>query len=406
MEQIIDRISPTSQKILIVDDEIDTCSLLEILFQSKGYATKVALNGIDALNIINGEPVDLVLLDITMPIMDGWEVYEHIRACSTTPVLFLSAASSGENASRALLIGAEDYIRKPFHSGELLQRIQVLFERRSEIHRRLDSTFSQYLKANKPKVSVIIPTLNEAENLPLLLPYMPEEWVHEFILVDGRSSDNTVEVAKKLLPSIKVVLEQTPGKGAAIQAGYEAAHGDILVVIDADGSNDPREIPRFIQALIQGADFVKGSRFACGGGTSDMPRLRQLGNDAFVKIVNALFGTHFSDLCYGYHAFWRYSLDHLDLSNINGFEIDTAIYLRAVSQKLKIVEVPSFEGYRFYGVGKLRTFPDGWRVLRTIFAEYFQHMQKRGDTLHKGFRGRRPVNQSAMIHYSAEGLVQ
>src|SRR5512133_2785638 len=111
----------------------------------------------------------------------------------------------------------------------------------------------------QPTVSVIIPTLNEAKNLPLVLPYIPLDVVTEVILVDGHSTDNTVAVAKRLLPSIKVVNELQQGKGAALRRGYQEANGDILVVLDADGSNDPREIPRFIKTLMEGADFAKGS---------------------------------------------------------------------------------------------------------------------------------------------------
>jgi hypothetical protein len=241
------------------------------------------------------------------------------------------------------------------------------------------------------RVSVIVPTLNEAENLPLVLPRIPLEIVDEVILVDGRSTDDTIEVARTILPSIKVVLEKRPGKGAAMTAGYQSATGDILIVIDADGSNDPREIPRFLRALVEGADFVKGSRFAHHGGTTDMPRYRQLGNGAFVTAVNMLFGCKFTDLCYGYHAFWRYCLDIVDTSQLDGFEIDTALYLRAVRERLRIVEVPSFEGYRFYGVGKLQTIPDGFRVLGTIMREWGDHVVSDKHADYLGFRIQEPV---------------
>jgi len=248
-------------------------------------------------------------------------------------------------------------------------------------------------------VSLIIPTLNEAENLPLVFTYIPFEWVDEVILVDGRSTDNTVEVARSLLSDIQIVLEQEPGKGAALQAGYRAASGDILVVMDADGSHDPREIPRFIHALQQGADFAKGSRFAPLGGTTDMERLRQFGNWGFVKLTNLLFATQFTDLLYGYHAFWHYCLHSIEISGVNGFEIDAYLYLRAVRAKLRIVDVPSFEGYRFNGNSKLKTFPDGWRVLKTILNEWFASLGTDHEDTYKGFRSALPDNGDSSVLY-------
>lgn len=243
-------------------------------------------------------------------------------------------------------------------------------------------------------VSVVVPTLNEAKNLPLVFPYIPLDVVDEVILVDGRSTDDTIAVAQKILPSVKVVRETAIGKGAALRAGYHAATGDIIVVIDADGSNDPREIPRFLRSLVEGADFVKGSRFAHHGGTTDMPRYRQWGNGFFVHLVNVLFGSTFTDLCYGYHAFWRYCLDVIDVQHVDGFEIDTALYLRAVRERLRIVEAPSFEGYRFHGVGKLQTVPDGFRVLNTILREWAAHLAGVGHrTDHLGFRSEHPTPQ-------------
>jgi glycosyltransferase involved in cell wall biosynthesis len=216
------------------------------------------------------------------------------------------------------------------------------------------------------------------------------DWIDEVVLVDGRSTDNTVKVAQELMPSIKIVLESRMGKGAAIRAGYQRSLGDIIIVMDADGSHDPREIPRFVNALIEGSDFVKGSRFAPGGGTTDMPRLRQAGNWFFVFLVNLFYNVHFSDLCYGYHATWRYCLDNLNLEDIDGFEIDTAVTVRALCQRLRITEIPSFEGYRFRGEGKLRTFPDGARVLLTILRETLRNLRSPNRTYFEGFRNHQP----------------
>lgn len=220
-------------------------------------------------------------------------------------------------------------------------------------------------------VTVIVPALDEADNLPHVLPKIPA-WVHEVILVDDHSTDDTVEVARRLMPDIRIVTNELPkGKGNALQTGYAAATGDILVQVDADGSEDPAEIHAFVGVLLAGADFAKGSRFIPGGGTSDMTFLRRSGNKAFVLMVRALFGYRFTDLCYGYNAFWARVVPDLEI-DADGFEIETMMNIRAHRMGLRVVEVPSFEYRRHYGAGRLRTIPDGWRVLKTIVAERFR----------------------------------
>ncbi|MGB8816666.1 MAG: glycosyltransferase family 2 protein [Rhizobiaceae bacterium] len=216
-----------------------------------------------------------------------------------------------------------------------------------------------------PRVSVIVPTKNEAANLPHVLPRIPT-WVDEVILVDGNSSDGTVEVARQLLPHIIVVQQDRRGKGAALRCGFAAARGDIIVTLDADGSADPSEIPSYIGALLAGADFVKGSRFVQGGETEDMEWYRRLGNWGLVQLVRVAFGGRFTDLCYGYNAFWRDILPYMNLEDADGFEIETAMNVQALLAKLKISEVASKEFPRINGVSNLKTFPDGWRVLSTI----------------------------------------
>ena len=217
------------------------------------------------------------------------------------------------------------------------------------------------------RVSAVIPALNEAANLAHVLPHIPAD-VDELILVDGDSTDGTIDVARMIRPDIRIVRQIGPGKGAALRTGFEAATGDIIVALDADGSTDPREIPAFVHALESGADFAKGSRFLPGGGTADMPLYRKLGNWGFVALVRFLFGGHFTDLCYGYNAFWTRALPQLRLDG-DGFEIETVMNIRALRAGLRVVEVPSFEHPRVFGVSHLHTFRDGWRVLRAIFRE-------------------------------------
>lgn len=195
-----------------------------------------------------------------------------------------------------------------------------------------------------PPVSFVIPTLNEAPNLPHILPRIPR-WAHEVIIVDGLSSDDTIAVARRLLPDVRVVLEKQRGKGAALRAGFQAASGEIIVMLDADGSMAPEESIVFVAALLGGADMVKGSRRIQGAGSHDISAFRSLGNLGLTWIVRLLFRARFSDLCYGYMAFWTRHVPtlHCDCS---GFEIETLLNLRAIRGRLKIVEIASFESER------------------------------------------------------------
>lgn len=219
-----------------------------------------------------------------------------------------------------------------------------------------------------PKVSVIIPTLNEAKNLPHVLPRIPQ-WVHEIIIVDGRSTDNTLEVVAELCPDARIILEKRKGKGIALRTGFNAAEGDVIVMLDADGSMAPEEIPVYVGAILAGADFVKGSRFVQGGGTDDMEFHRKLGNKGLMAIARLLFGGNYSDLCYGYCAFKRNKLGALDLI-ATGFEIETEMNVRALTSHLKIWEVPSFEYKRIHGESGLSAIRDGLRILRWMLKEY------------------------------------
>jgi glycosyltransferase involved in cell wall biosynthesis len=218
------------------------------------------------------------------------------------------------------------------------------------------------------RVSVVIAALNEAENLPYVFSRLPEG-LHEIILVDGHSVDDTVAVARRLRPDVRILTQSGRGKGRAMAEGFNACTGEIIVALDADGSTDPAEIPRFVSALCNGADFVKGSRFAQGGASTDITRARSLGNHLLGAVVNALYGTHYTDLCYGYNAFWARCLPYLRV-DCDGFEVETLMNVRIAKAGLIVHEVPSYEQVRLYGESNLQTIRDGSRVLRTIVREW------------------------------------
>ena len=232
-----------------------------------------------------------------------------------------------------------------------------------------------------PSVSVVIPAINEARNIPHVFARIPPD-VYEVVLVDGFSADDTVAVARQLRPDVHVVAQTRQGKGNALACGFAAATGDIIAMVDADGSANAGEIPRFIEALLNGADFAKGTRFVEGGGSSDITRLRSAGNYLLTTLFNTCYSRSYSDLCYGFNLFWRRYVPTLGLDATSpppsdrvgqlwgdGFEVETLIHIRAAKAGLVVAEVPSFEHSRIHGVSNLNAFRDGLRVLRTILSE-------------------------------------
>ncbi len=217
----------------------------------------------------------------------------------------------------------------------------------------------------KPYVSIVIPTLNEEENIGYVLEGIRRVLrgiKYEIVIVDGHSNDNTVKIAKKY--GAKIMYDDV-GKGSALIRGLKAAKGEILISMDADLSHEPKELKLLIAGIEAGYDVCMGSRFILGGGSYDMPMFRRFGNKIFLLLVNARFGSNFSDLCYGYRIFRKGVFNRLNLKE-QGFGIETEINIQSVRKGLKILEVPSMEKKRAFGEGKLRTFNDGYIILKTI----------------------------------------
>jgi glycosyltransferase involved in cell wall biosynthesis len=222
-------------------------------------------------------------------------------------------------------------------------------------------------------VGVAIPALNEEKNIEHVLCELKSLGYGNVLVIDGASKDGTLVVAEK--NGAKVVLQDHLGKGQAIRQVLSNGYLDVeaLVLMDADGSMSPEEVPSFIQALQNGADVVKGSRVIRGGGSDDMTTMRRVGNNILTTCANLLCSSKYTDLCYGFMAFNKKAIRTIaPVLTSNGFEIEAEIFIKAKRFGLKVVEIPSHEHRRRSGASNLNTFRDGFKILKTIINETVQ----------------------------------
>ena len=246
-----------------------------------------------------------------------------------------------------------------------------------------------------PTVSLVLPCFNEVNNLEVVFSRIPD-YVTEVVFVDGGSTDGSIDKALSLRPDLVLLGQHAPGKGLALIIGLLAASSDIVVMADTDCSTDLGEMDAFMAALIGGADLAKGTRHLPPGGSDDFTHVRRVGNWVLSKLVNILYGTKWTDLAYGYAAFWTDAINRIGLQEIyelevseeaassrrpqhygHGFEIETLLFCRTAASGFRVVEVTSFEHVRVLGSSNLSAIRDGFRVLRGISEERWgRHRQR------------------------------
>jgi glycosyltransferase involved in cell wall biosynthesis len=200
------------------------------------------------------------------------------------------------------------------------------------------------------QVSVIIPTLNEEASLGEVLSAIPDRVVSEVLVVDGGSKDNTVGVARA--GGAKVIIEPRPGYGHACESGVIRAQGDLLVFLDADGANDPGEIPELINPIMTGkADLVLGSRLAGRIYPGSMPWHQRFGNWFASWLIHQLYGLPLTDLG-PFRAVSRTKLSTLNIRD-KTFGWPTEMLVRAIRQGWRIIEIPVSFHPRIGGASKI-----------------------------------------------------
>jgi len=237
-------------------------------------------------------------------------------------------------------------------------------------------------KTGNGDVTVIIPTLNEERSIAEVIGELNHLGYNNILIADGNSRDRTVEIAKEF--GANIMIQNGRGKGTALRQAFNHAclDGDVVVMLDADGSMSPKEIPILIDALDSGADLVKASRFLRYGYSEDMNLIRRIGNRFFIMLVNTFWSAGYTDLCYGFGAFRKDTVRKLyPYLKAKNFEIETEIFIKAKKLGLNVTEVPSIEFRRKHGKSNLNAILDGVRILRTIFTELIDGYRTRNKVL-------------------------
>jgi glycosyltransferase involved in cell wall biosynthesis len=221
-------------------------------------------------------------------------------------------------------------------------------------------------------VSVILPAFNEGRTIGAIVQgcraALPA--AAEILVVDDGSTDDTAAAAEAAGARV-IRISPNGGKGGALRRGIAESRGDVLVFLDADGQDDPGEIPVLLDALAAGADLVVGSRFLGRFDPGAITFINRLGNQALTGVVNLLFGVRLTDTQAGFRAVRRRLLDRLALA-AQRYDIETDLLLQAVKVGGRVVEVPVRRGARQHGASGLHPLIDGTRILARILRVRFQ----------------------------------
>lgn len=223
------------------------------------------------------------------------------------------------------------------------------------------------LDGRDPSVSIVLPCRNEEKTLGLALATVKTVLqTHDIageIIVSDSSTDNSPGIAQSC--DVRLIKHDQNGYGRAYIEAFKAAKGKYIFMADPDGSYDLREIPRFLDCLYNGSDFVVGNRFKGNIQKGAMPwHHRYIGNPFFSLLLRLLFGAKLHDVHCGMRAISRQALDKLKLKT-PGMEFASEMVIKAAQARLSVKELP-IDYRRREGRSKLRPLADGWRHLRFI----------------------------------------
>ena len=220
------------------------------------------------------------------------------------------------------------------------------------------------------KVSLIIPTKDEEGAIGRVLKEVPKNLIYEIIVIDGHSTDNTAKEVKSQLRlgRDRFILQKKKGFGNALIQAFNIAKGDIIIIMNADGSHNPKNIPSLLKKIRDGASYVMASRYIRGGRSDDDTIIRFIGNRTLTFLTNLVHGTNVSDSLYFFTAFKRSGLKKIHPKS-PGFEFCIEILIMAHKAGLKFAEVPVIERASF-SKSKVNAFSVGFKILGKILQNY------------------------------------
>lgn len=220
------------------------------------------------------------------------------------------------------------------------------------------------------KSTLILPTLNEIEAVKIIIPQINRKWVDQILVVDGGSTDGTIDFMKKR--KFEVFSQKGRGYGTGIKEALEHAKGDVVVEFTPDGNSVPEKIPELIKKVEEGYDLVVGSRYREGAKSEDDTAITGFGNGFFTRLANLLFQSHYTDLLVGLHAYRRESYEKVkDRMTESGLSWCGQMALVFWKNKFRVAEIPADEPKRIGGKAKRNSLKTGWLVLKMILRERF-----------------------------------
>ncbi len=230
------------------------------------------------------------------------------------------------------------------------------------------------------KVTLLIPTLNEIHGMKTIMPQIKREWYDQLLIVDGQSTDGTIEYAKKM--GYPIIIQKKKGMRNAYMESLPHITGDVILTFSPDGNSISELIPECIKKMKEGYDMVIVSRYAEGAKSYDDDLVTGFGNKLFTTLINFFHRAYYTDAMVIYRAYKKNLIYDLDLDKDSSYETEEKLFktniswepllsIRAAKRKLKIAEIPGDEPARSGGERKLQVLRWGAAFMYEVFREIF-----------------------------------